>query len=130
MKNKEQNKFSWQQRLKSFSYAWDGLKVLIREEHNARIHFAISVVVLLSGFIFNISASEWIAVIMSIALVVSIEIINSAIENLCDFVSPQYNLSIKKAKDLAAAAVLVCSISAIIVGILIFLPKIISLFDK
>jgi diacylglycerol kinase len=121
----KQEKFSWKKRLKSFKYAFNGLKILIREEHNARIHIFITVCVLAAGLIFKISAGEWIAVVWCIGTVIALEMINSAIENLADFVSPEKHDKIKKVKDLAAGAVLLGAMAAVIIGLIVFLPKII-----
>jgi len=119
-------KFSIKKRLASFKYAFNGLKILVLEEHNARIHLVAAICVILLGLFFNISALEWIAVSLVIGFVIACEAINSAIENLADFVSPEKNEFIKKAKDLSAAGVLVSAITAVIIGFLIFLPKILE----
>ena len=123
----EQQRFSIKRRIKSFEYAFSGLKILIREEHNARIHLFAALGVVVAGFIFNISISEWIAVIFAIGLVITIELINSSIENISDFISPEKHNSIKKIKDLAAAGVLMSAITALIIGMIIFTPKILIL---
>lgn len=124
MDNNPQDKFSLIRRIQSFKYAFNGLKVVFKEEHNARIHLIVSLIVIICGVIFNISNLEWIIICFAIGFVISTEIINSAIENLCDFVSPEHHNLIKKVKDLSAAAVLVSTISSVIIGILIFFPKI------
>ncbi len=128
MSNKPNKKFSLEKRVESFKYALNGLKIVFIEEHNARIHLIVSLIVIACGFIFHISTVEWIIICFAIGLVISMEIINSAIENLSDFVSPEHHKLIKKVKDLSAAAVLVCTISSVVIGILIFLPKIAHLF--
>jgi diacylglycerol kinase len=115
--------FSIKELLRSFRYAFNGLKVLIAEEHNARIHMVITVVVIGVGLYFRLSAGEWTLVLLCMALVFSMELINSAIENLADFISPEQNEQIKRVKDLSAAAVLVSAIIAAIVGLIVFLPK-------
>jgi diacylglycerol kinase len=120
----KQEKFSIKKRLLSFPYAFNGLRILFREEHNSRIHLLAAIIAIIAGFIFNISALEWIAIILSIGMVFAFEILNSALENLADFASPGKNDLIKKAKDLSAAAVLVSAIAALTVGIIVFLPKI------
>lgn len=117
-------KFSLRKRLKSFSFAFNGLRVLFKEEHNARIHFAAAVVAIVAGIIFRITAFEWLVLVFVIGLVLALEAINSAIENLADFVSPQKHDQIKKVKDLAAAGVLIAAATALIAGLVIFLPKI------
>lgn len=128
MSNKPNKKFSLEKRVESFKYALNGLKIVFIEEHNARIHLIVSLIVIACGFIFHIATVEWMIICFAIGLVISMEIINSAIENLSDFVSPEYHKLIKKVKDLSAAAVLVCTISSVVIGILIFLPKIAHLF--
>ena len=123
----KQQRFSLQNRIKSFGYAFNGLKILFIEEHNARIHLIAGVLVLIVGIYLNISKLEWIAVTLAIGLVITVEIINSVIENMADFVSPEWHNMIKKIKDLSAAGVLVSSITALIIGLIVFLPKIVSL---
>jgi len=122
--NKQKQKFSILKRIESFGFAFNGLKILIKEEHNSRIHLFVAIVIVIVSFIFQISSSEWILILFSISFVLVTEIINSAIENISDFISPEKHNSIKKIKDLAAAAVLISSITALIVGLIIFLPKI------
>lgn len=124
---RQQESFSWRKRLKSFSYAFNGLKILLKEEHNARIHLTIAILVVIVGFVLKISLLEWMGILLSMAFVFSLELINSSIENLADFVSPEKQELIKKAKDLAAAAVLIAAFFSVIVGLLIFGPKIICL---
>ena len=114
--------------LKSFRYAFDGVKTLWREEHNFRIHIFAAVLVLILGFIFHISILEWISIILASGFVIGAEILNTSIENLADFVSPEKHHEIKKIKDLAAAAVLISAIVALIIGTLIFLPYILNTF--
>ena len=109
--------------LKSFVYAFNGLRLLLKEEQNARIHFVASIIVILAGFYFRLNAYEWIAIIFSIGLVITVEIINTAIENIADFISPGKSEHIKTIKDLSAAAVLISAIVAVIIGLIVFLPK-------
>ena len=116
--------FSFLKRLRSFGFAFNGLKILFSEEHNARIHLIAAVIVIIAGFCFHISALEWMAVVLAIGLVITMEIINSAIENMADFVSPERHEMIKKIKDLSAAGVLVSAVTALIIGLIIFVPKI------
>jgi len=125
-----QEKFSLKKRIRSFKYAINGIKILFREEPNARIHLFVTVCVLVAGVAFRISRSEWIAVILCIGFVISAESINSAIENIADFVSPGKHDIIKKVKDLAAGAVLVGAVASAVVGVIVFLPKIIEIFTR
>lgn len=116
--------FTLRKRLKSFRYAFNGIRLLIQNEHNAWIHCFATICVLIAGFIFELSTTEWIAILIIIGAVFSAEAINSSIEAISDFVSPEYNEAIKRTKDLAAGAVLIMAIIAVIVGIIIFIPKI------
>lgn len=125
---KEKEKFSIAKRLKSFTYAFNGLKVLFAEEHNSRIHLFATVCVIIAGALLKLSVLEWAAVAFAVGLVFSGEIFNSAIEDLSDVVCPERDDRIKKVKDLAAAAVLVNAIAAAVIGLLVFVPKIIQLF--
>ena len=126
----KQEKFSLKKRLISFKYAINGIKILFREEPNAKIHLFATICVLIAGFAFRISNGEWMAVILCIGLVIALEAINSAIENIADFVSPEKHETIKKVKDLAAGAVLIGAVASAIVGVIVFLPKIIDLFAR
>ncbi len=119
--------FSITARIKSFSYAFAGLKTLFTEEHNARIHLVSALIVIILGFVLKISLNEWIALIIVMSLVFICELINTSLEALADFASPGKHPQIKKVKDLAAAAVLISALSALITGIIIFAPKFIFL---
>jgi len=123
-----QKKFQIGDRLKSFKFAFNGIRILFVKEHNAWIHLAAALSVIISGIGFKISISEWVAVIFAIGLVFTSEAINTSIEKLSDFVSPEKQKSIKEVKDLAAAGVLISSITALLIGLFVFLPKILMLF--
>ena len=125
----KEEKFSIAKRLKSFTYAFAGLKVLFKEEHNAWIHLFATVCVIVAGILFKISLLEWVAVAFAIGLVFSFEIMNTSVENIADFICPERDDRIKRIKDLAAAAVLVSAITATVVGLLVFVPKILELFS-
>lgn len=126
MKARE-SKFTLAKRLRSFVFAFNGWRVLFKEEANAWIHLLAAVLIVICGFVFKINAYEWIAVVMAIGLVFALEIINSSIEKMADFVCIEKDSQIKKIKDLSAAAVLTSAIAALIIGCLIFIPKIVSL---
>ena len=119
--------FSIKKRIKSFSYAFAGLKVLFKEEHNSWIHAVVAVCAITAGFLLDISAIEWIAIIIVIGMVISAEIVNSSLERTADFIKAERDDRKRDIKDLGAAAVLVCAITAAITGIIIFLPKLIAL---
>ena len=124
---KSQQKFSLKKRFESFRYAYAGLRTLWREEHNVRIHIVAGLIVLVMGFLLHISLSEWCVVTLVVAVVLLAEALNSSLENIADAISEEKNEKIQKAKDLAAAAVLISAIAAVIIGVIIFLPKIIEL---
>lgn len=118
----EQHPFSIKERLHSFSYAFEGLKLFFTREHNVRIHLAVTLVTIAMGFLVGLSAMEWVAIVLTIAVVLASEAFNTAVEYLCNFVSPQKDQRIKAIKDVAAGAVLLCAIAAVVVGLIIFLP--------
>ena len=124
---KSSKPFSISQRLRSFKYAFAGLKTLFSEEHNARIHVFVAMAAIVLGFVLKISLNEWIALVIVMSLVFICELFNTSLEALADFVSPEKHPQIKKVKDLAAAAVLISALSALITGIILFIPKIITL---
>ena len=123
----KQQDFSISKRVKSFGYAFNGLKILIQEEHNSRIHILAACIVVIAGYFFQLSGLEWIAIVFAIGLVIAFEIFNSAIENIADFISPGQDDSIKKIKDLSAAGVLIVALTAAIIGLIVFIPKIAGL---
>ncbi len=123
----KQKPFSISERIKSFQYAFAGLKTLFLDEHNARIHLVSALIAITLGFVLKISLNEWIALVVVMALVFICELINTSLEAMADFASPEKHPQIKKVKDLAAASVLISAVSALIVGIILFGPKIIAL---
>jgi len=122
--NSEMVKWSWQKRLNSFKYALKGIAFMVRTQHNAWIHSTAALLVIFSSFYFQISRIEWLFVILSIGLVFMAELINTSIETLTNIVSPQKQEMAGRVKDLAAGAVLVAAFTALIIGIIIFIPKI------
>lgn len=123
----KKEKFSIKKRIKSFGYAFAGLRVLLREEHNSWIHAVAAVCAVAAGVVLKISAMEWVAVVIVIGMVFSAEIINSSLERTADFVKAERDDRKRDIKDLGAAAVLVCAMAAAVVGLIIFLPKIIEI---
>jgi len=122
----KQEPFSLRKRIKSFSYAFAGIRVLLREEHNARIHLVAAAAAVTAGFLFGITPGQWMAVVIVIAMVFSAEAMNSAIERTADFVKAERDDRKRDIKDLAAGAVLICAIGAAVVGIIVFLPYVIK----
>lgn len=107
----------------SFKYAFEGIITTIKEERNMFIHFLIAIIVVITGIYVRLSLNEWLICLLLFALVFSLELINTAIENTVDLVATKKNKKAKIAKDAAAGAVLIAAIFASIIGIIIFLPK-------
>lgn len=107
----------------SFKYASEGIISTIKEERNMFIHFLIAIIVVITGVYVRLSLNEWLICLLLFALVFSLELINTAIENTVDLVTTKKNKKAKLAKDAAAGAVLIAAIFASIIGIIIFLPK-------
>lgn len=112
----------------AFKNAFNGMKFVFTTQRNAKIHLLITILVVLLGIFFKLSALQWTAIIFSIGIVWAFESVNTAIEQLTDLASPEYHILAKIAKDCAAASVLVASITAIAIGLVIFFPKFIIVF--
>lgn len=112
--------------LKRFGFAFQGLKYLLLKEKNFQLHLFFLLCVILFGFLFKISEIEWIAVLICSSLVLSLEVVNTVIEKLADFVEEKQNAIIKIIKDVSAAAVLIASFFSLIVASIIFIPKILK----
>lgn len=125
MKN-QGKRFSWRARGRSFRYAFAGIGALLGE-HNAWLHCAAAGCAIAASVWLHISAVEWCAVIICIGMVFAAEGINTAIEAVCDQVSGRYAPLIKRAKDVAAGAVLILAITSVAIGCIIFLPKLAQL---
>lgn len=123
-KEKEASTFSLIKRARSFSHAGRGLKLFIRTTHNAWIHIAVAVVVVVLGFAYHLSEAEWGLLVFAIGMVMTAEAFNTAIEIDIDLTSPEYHPYARDTKDVAAGAVLIATITAIVIGCIIFVPKI------
>ena len=117
-----------EKRIRSFGYAFQGIAALFSQP-NACIHAAVTVVVLACGWWLGLAPWEWCAVIICIGGVLMAEAMNTALEALCDKVSPTHDPLIGRAKDVAAGGVLIFVFAAVIVGLIIFIPKFIHIFD-
>lgn len=111
----------------SFKHAFDGIVSSFKSERNMRIHFMMMIMVVLLGLILKINEYEWLICLILFGLIISLELVNTAIETVVDMVMPQINEKAKLAKDIAAGAVLVSAIASVIIGIMVFLPKILFL---
>ncbi|MBQ6510187.1 MAG: diacylglycerol kinase family protein [Flexilinea sp.] len=115
-------------RIRAFTFAWAGLRNLWLKEKNTRVYLFFTVAVIIAGFVFTVSITEWCILIMLIAAVWCAEALNAAVERNVDLVTAEKKPLAKEAKDLAAGAVLILAIASAVIGLMIFLPKFISLF--
>jgi diacylglycerol kinase len=113
-------------RINSFKYAFAGIYTLLLSQPNARVHLIAGLIAVSLGFFFSIETIEWCIIFILIGMVFSAEAFNSALEFLCDKMHPDWDDQIGKVKDLAAAGVLFIAMSALIVGFIIFIPKILA----
>jgi len=109
-------------RLKSFSYAIKGALKLITTEHSIMVQFSLGILVTIAGFYFDISRTEWLFQTLAIGLVLSIEGLNTAVEKIADFIHPNYHERIGFIKDIAAGAVFFAALTAIAIGLIIYIP--------
>lgn len=115
-------RFSLLGRARSFAYAFEGVAFMLRTQHNAWLHALASVGVIALAFFFNVSASDWRWLVAAMAMVWVGETVNTAIEYVCDLLSPEYHLAVKHAKDIAAGGVLIAAVAAAVIGVLTFSP--------
>ncbi|MEC5422222.1 diacylglycerol kinase family protein [Virgibacillus sp. C22-A2] len=111
-----------------FTHAWNGIKEVARTERNFRIHLLATLLVFAAGIVFKLTVTEWLIIVLAVGLVLVAEITNTAIEKMMDYLKPGLHPSAKVIKDIAAGAVLVAAVTSLILGILIFLPKLYSIF--
>ena len=114
--------YDFKKQLRSFGYAWQGIRSCVGKEQNLSFHLIATVCVVAAGFGCGITRGEWTAIVICIGLVIAAELFNSAIERLVDLVSPQRHPVAGQVKDIAAGAVLVCALAAIVVGLIVFIP--------
>ncbi len=114
--------FSIRARVRSFGYALAGIGFMLRTQHNAWVHLVATVIAVALSFALSLSASDWRWIVTAIFLVWAAEAFNTAVEHVCDLVSPDYNIVVKHAKDVAAGAVLLSAVSAALIGGLTFWP--------
>ncbi|MBW8333653.1 MAG: diacylglycerol kinase family protein [Prolixibacteraceae bacterium] len=117
-------------RMKSFKYAFTGIYELIKSEPNARIHLIATIAAVAAGFFLQISNAEWCVILIVIGLVWAAEAFNTVVEKLFDHFFTEYHETARVAKDVAAGAVLVCALVALACGVIIFLPKLISVIGS
>ena len=115
---------------KSLGHAIDGIEYAINHERNIKMEILAGIIVSIMGFILKITLLEWIVLVLVISMVLALELVNTAIERTVDLVTKDYNDLAKAAKDVAAGAVLIMSMFSVIIGLIIFLPKIISVLGS
>jgi diacylglycerol kinase (ATP) len=115
--------FALVQRLHSFRHAFRGLRFLIVSQHNARIHAVATVLVIALGIVLRVTRQDWLWLIVAIALVWIAEAFNTALETIADEISLKHRARLGRAKDLAAAAVLLAAITAAVIGLIVFTPR-------
>jgi diacylglycerol kinase len=112
--------------MNGFAYAAKGLAEAIKSQFNMRFHFFSTIFIVLLSFYYHLSITEWCFILLCISTVWTTELLNTAIEYLTDFVSPEYNFLAGKVKDIASGAVLIAVILSATIGLIIFIPKIFS----
>ncbi|MEO0311357.1 MAG: hypothetical protein RIQ89_1014 [Bacteroidota bacterium] len=120
------NKKNFSSFIKGFADAWDGLAESLKTQFNIRFHTVATVVAIVLSFVYELSATEWCIILLAIAMVWMGELLNTAIEYVVDFISPEYNPIAGKIKDISAAAVLIAALASSIIGLIIFIPKILA----
>jgi diacylglycerol kinase len=120
--------FTFAGRVRSICCAFNGIVIMLKSQHNVWIHVFATVVVIFFGFYLDLNKSEWCWIALAIVAVLTAEALNTAFEFLADVASPEFHPLAGKAKDVAAGAVLIAAIGAVIIGLLIFMPHVRSLF--
>jgi diacylglycerol kinase len=120
-------KTSFNARLKSVTYALQGMLHLVRTQPNARLHLLAAFLVCAAGLYFDLSRAEWLWITAAVVLVWSAEAFNTALEQLADALHPEPHPGIGRAKDMAAAAVLIAALGAAVIGMLVFMPHLVNL---
>ena len=128
MASKDKNKYKSKNIFQSFKYAHQGLVFGFKNTRNLQIDVCFAIIVTIFGFIFKLCLIEWVAILLCFALVMSLELVNTAIEEAVNLAMPDIHPIAKISKDVAAGAVMLSALFSVIIGIIIFLPKIISLF--
>lgn len=116
--------------LRKFKVAFEGIFFLLKKDRNFQVHLILFILLLITSFLIGLSKFEWITIIICSAMVFAVEAVNSSIEKLADLITKEIRPEIKIIKDIAAGAVLISSIFALVVALIIFLPKLFVLFLK
>lgn len=113
--------------VRSFGYAFEGLSVMLRTQPNFLVHVAAAIVIIALGIAVGLTAAEFAVVVVTIAMVMIVECLNTALESVCDLVSPGIHPLVKRAKDVSAAAVLIAAAASVVIAVLIFAPHLLPL---
>ena len=114
--------YDFKKQLRSFGYAWKGIRCCVGKEQNLSFHLIVTVLTIIAGFLLDITRTDWMIVILCIGVVIAAELFNTAIEKLVDLVSPERHPIAGQVKDIAAGAVLVCASTAAIIGLVVLIP--------
>ena len=123
----EKKRFSLVARLRSTNHAWRGIGIVLKTTHNFWLHIVFALTAVVLGFLLSISNIEWILIVLTIGFVFAAEAFNTALEIDIDLTSPEYHPYARDTKDVAAGAVLLSALTALVVGLLIFAPKIVAI---
>ncbi|QQR49867.1 diacylglycerol kinase family protein [Candidatus Nomurabacteria bacterium] len=125
---KDKQAFTISGRIRSMRHACRGLLIFIKNEHNAWLHIVALIAVVMLGMYFSISSIEWLFIILAVGIVFVAEAFNTALEIDMNLTSPEFNPKARDTKDIAAGAVLITSLAALLIGLIIFIPKILWCF--
>ncbi|MCG8016213.1 MAG: diacylglycerol kinase family protein [Candidatus Thiodiazotropha sp. 'RUGA'] len=121
-----ETQFTFSGRIRSIGHAIEGIKIVLFTQHNAWVHLAATLSVVVAGIYFSITPNEWVWLVVAIVIVWVSEALNTAFELLCDVASPEFHPIVKKSKDVAAGAVLISAIGSIVIGSIVFLPYVLN----
>lgn len=113
----------------SFGFAFSGIAYAFKTQRNIKIHLAIGILAVILGIVFGVDVTDWIAITICIFCMFALELINTSIESVVDMVSPQWSEPAKRAKDCAAGAVCIAAFGSVVVGCIVFIPKLLALFN-
>ncbi len=116
--------------LRSFGYAVEGVSVMLRTQPNFLVHLTAAIVVILLGVTLGLGALEMALIVLTVSLVLVLECLNTALESVCDLVSPGYHQLVKRAKDVSAAAVLISAAAAVAIAVLLFAPHVLAIVRR
>lgn len=120
--------FTFTGRLRSFRFAFRGIRLVLRTQHNAWVHLAATLAILIAGLLLRLSRADWCFITLAVTCVWTAETLNTAFEFLCDVASPEFHPLVEKSKDVASGAVLLAAIGAALVGLLVFAPHLSAAF--